>query len=208
MTHAVVAKYVLKVARLISAVVAFGATLLGIVFVLWPWLKPEGPPETRGAILNEFTLEPKVTFGQYLDRIELSRAPYKPYQLVRRGVLVEFNVVITGYDGKRLPIRWQLIDEDSGEQLDESRDLLIVPGALTDQNSWPVWVPRPTGREPHLFVKVTLYDPNGVPIARGRTHLFANAELTRSLFMPGSSRAQSRGEASTPAARSTSPGLS
>lgn len=162
--------------RLISAVVVFGATFLGIVFLLWPWLKPEGPPETRGAMLNNFTLDRKVTFGQYLDRIELSRAPYKPDQLGRPGVLVEFNVVITGYKGKRLPLRWQLIDEESGEQLHGSRDLLIVPGSSTDQNAWPVWVPRPKGRERHLFVKVTLYDPNGVPVARGRTQLFANPE--------------------------------
>lgn len=164
-------------ARSISAVVAFAATLLGIVFVLWPRLQPEGPPETRRATLDNFMLDRNVTFGQSLDRGDLSRAPYEHDQLVRPGVLVRFDVIITGYRGKRLPLHWQLIDEDSGEKLADSRDLSIKPGASTDQNTLPIWVPRPKGRERSLVVEVTLYDPRGVPIARGRTQRFANPEV-------------------------------
>jgi hypothetical protein len=45
--------------------------------------------------LEKPTLDRMVTFGQYLDRIELSRAPFERSRLARRGALVEFDFVIT-----------------------------------------------------------------------------------------------------------------
>jgi hypothetical protein len=165
-----------NVARSISAVVAFVGMLLGVVFVLWPSLTPEGPPATKRAALEKLTLDPNVTFGQYLDRIEQSRAPYEPEQLVRRGALVEFKFTITGYRDKRLPLRWQLIDAKSGDQLDQSHDIIIVPTATTDEGTWDVWIPHPKRRSRRLFIELQLYDRAigvPVPIGRLRTPVFA-----------------------------------
>jgi hypothetical protein len=165
-------------ARSIAAVVAFVGMLLGIVFVLWPSLKPEGRPEKRSATLTKLTLDPMVTFGQYLDRIEQSRAPYEPDQLALRGALIEFRFSITGYRDKRLPLRWQLIDAESGDQIDHSRDIIIVPTATTDEGTWDVWVPHPKHRRRRLFVEIQLYDRlsgGPVPIGRLRTRVFASA---------------------------------
>lgn len=161
--------------RSIAAAVAFVGTLLGVVFVLWPSLKPESPSQTESVTLEKPTLDRKVTFGQYLDRIELSRAPYERDKLARRGVLVEFDFVITGYRDKELPVRWQLIDAESGDQLDQSRDVALIPEVTNQQGTWHVWVPTPRGRSRRLFVQIQLYDrPGGVPLGRLRTRSFAS----------------------------------
>jgi hypothetical protein len=159
-----------------SALVAFIGTGLGIVLVLWPSLTPEGRPATQSATLEKLTLDRKVTFGQYLDRIKLSRTPFKANQLARRGALLKFDFIITGYRDKRLQLRWQLIDADSGEQLDQSSDILITARATTDRGTWDVWVPNPKRRYRRLFVELAFYDdrPNGVPLGRLRTPLFAS----------------------------------
>jgi hypothetical protein len=124
--------------RSISAVVAFVGMLLGIIFVLWPSLTPHGPPATKSATLQKLTLDRNVTFGQYLDRIEHSQTPFEPNTLARRGALVEFEFIITGYRAKRLPLRWQLIDAETGDQIDCSRDILIAPSATTERGTWNV----------------------------------------------------------------------
>jgi hypothetical protein len=163
-------------ARAISAVVAFIGMLLGVIFVLWPSLIPPSPPATKSATLQELTLDQNVTFGQYLDRIEQSRAPYEPNTLARRGALVEFEFVITGYRDKRLALRWQLINAETRDQIDRSRDILIAPSATTERGTWNVWVPNPKRRSRRLYVQLQLYDDRagGSPIARLRTPRFTS----------------------------------
>jgi hypothetical protein len=164
--------------RSISAVVAFVGMLLGIIFVLWPSLTPHGPPATKSATLQKLTLDRNVTFGQYLDRIEHSQTPFEPNTLARRGALVEFEFIITGYRDKRLPLRWQLIDAETGDQIDRSRDILIAPSATTERGTWNVWVPNPKRRSRRLFVQLQLYDERagGRPIGRLRTPLFTSTQ--------------------------------
>jgi hypothetical protein len=165
---------VLGGARSLSAAVAFVGALVGLIFVLWPSLKPQGPPVTKSVTLKNPTLS-KATFGRYLDRIARSRAPYEPDKLARHGRLVEFDLVITGYQDKALPLRWQLIDADIGDQIDQAHDILIVPTATTDTGTWHVWVPNPNRRSRHLFVQLELYERLGsAPLGRLRTPLFAN----------------------------------
>jgi hypothetical protein len=163
-------------ARSVATIVAFVGTLLGVVFLLWPSLKPEGPTQTESVTLDRPTLDRNVTFGQYLDRIEESRAPYRPDTLARRGVLVEFDFVITGYRDKQLPIRWQLIDAQSGDQLDQSRDISLVPRVTNEHGTWHVWAATPKHRARRLFVQIQLYDRRGgVPLGRLRTRVFASS---------------------------------
>jgi hypothetical protein len=165
-----------RIARWTAAVVGFAATLTGLIFALWPALKPEGPPAVRSAKLSNLAVDRNITFGQYLDRIEQSRRPYGRAELAERGVLVQFDFAIQGYKGKRLPLRWQLIDARSGEQLDQSRDLLITPLASSDSGSWPVWVKTPRGRSRRLYVQLQLYNDRGsVPLSRLRTETFSGS---------------------------------
>jgi hypothetical protein len=150
------------------------AILLGGLLVLWPAVKPQGAPPKKAAALSKPTLDRNITFGQYLDRKELARGSYQAAQLGRRGAYVTFDFRIEGYKGKRLPLRWQLIDDRTADQLAQSRDVALIPDAENDQGTWDVWVPVPRGEDRRFFIQVQLYNDRGtVPIARLRTATFA-----------------------------------
>jgi len=121
--------------------IGLAVAVVGGLLALWPSIKPQGVPATKAARLTHLSLDRDITFGQYLDRKELSRKPYTASVLGRRGAYVAFDFRVEGYRGKRLPLRWQLIDARTGDQLDQSRDVSITPDATTDQGSWDVWVP-------------------------------------------------------------------
>lgn len=162
-----------RVARWTTGIIGFVGALLGVVFVLFPALQPEPPAATKGAELSDPARE-ELSWGQYLDRKDLDRAPYDAPALRRRGIFVEFDFAIEGYKGKSLPLRWQLIDARQGDQLAKSRDEFIVPEASTDKGSWAVWVPVPRRRAQELYVQLQLYEDRGeVPIGRLRTPPFA-----------------------------------
>jgi hypothetical protein len=172
-------------ARLIGIGLAI-AVVAGLV-ALWPSIrpqdppskparlsstKPQDPPATKAARLSKLTLDRDITFGQYLDRKQISRKPYRAAVLARRGAYVAFDFRVEGYKGKRLPLRWQLMDARTSDQLDQSRDIAIKPDATTDQGTWDVWVPLPRG-DRRFYVEVQLYDDKGlVPIGRLRTKRF------------------------------------
>jgi hypothetical protein len=157
-------------ARVVGIAVAIA--VVGALVALWPSIKPQDAPATKAARLSHLALDRDITFGQYLDRKALSRKPYQPRTLARRGAYVAFDFRITGYSGKRLPLRWQLVDARTGDQLAQSRDIGITPAATTDQGSWDVWVPLPRGHR-RFYVQIQLYDDAGlVPIGRLRTERF------------------------------------
>jgi len=152
------------------------ALLIVGAFVLWSSLKPHGEgAAVRAAALRNPTVD-RVTFGQYLTRSHLSRDPYTTGALARRGALVTFDFRIEGYKGKRLPLRWQLIDTRTGGQPEEGSGVGIIPKADVDQASWNFWVPVPGARDRRYFVQIQLYDDREtVPIGHVRTGTFGSA---------------------------------
>jgi TIR domain-containing protein len=153
------------------------AAVLAVGLLLWFVLQLRGgeAPSTRQASLAHPTLE-HLDFAQYLDRKAIDRDSYQPAVLRRPGAFVTFDFRIEGYKGKRLPLRWQLIDARNGNQIKQSRAVSITPDANTDSGSWDVWTPVPTGADRRFFVQVQLYNDRGVvPIARLRTETFAPA---------------------------------
>jgi hypothetical protein len=162
-------------ARAVAGAVGFVGALLGVVFVLWPSLKPDAPPVDKGADLARAQVEPGLTFGQYLDRIGQTRRSYEPAQLRRRGAYVEFDYVIRGYKDKRLPLHWQLIDAGTGAQLSQSADLRVRPDVDRDKGAWNVWVALPP-KVRRMYVQIQLFnDVGGFPIGRVRTPVFERA---------------------------------
>jgi hypothetical protein len=156
-----------------GAVVTFAATMTGLIFGLWPTLRPVEPPATKGAALTNVTVD-RVSFGQYLDRGAYSRSPFRRAQLQRRGALVGFDFNIKGYLHKHLPLRWQLLDARTGDQVAQSPDLFTTPRADEDQNSLLIWVPVPRARGRRFFVEIQLLDDRGAyPLGRIRTHRFS-----------------------------------
>lgn len=162
-----------RIAKAISAAVAFATTVTGLIFGLWPALRPEVPPATKGATLSNTTVD-HITFGQYLDRAAKSRSGYRRAQLDRLGVLVSFDVDIKGYRNKRLPLQWQLIDARTGDQIARWPDHFLTPEATEDQGRWPIWVAVPRGHARRFFVEVQLLDDRGlVPLGHIRSHRFS-----------------------------------
>jgi hypothetical protein len=159
------------VARALVGTVGFAATVVGLVFVLWPSLKPDPPPAEQGATLSNAQVEPRMTFGEYLDRIGQSRRPYASDVLGERGAFVEFDFAVRGYKNKHLPLGWQLVDAHSGAQLDQSRALRVTPRADRDSGAWNVWIPlRRSARR--MYAQIALYNASGVPIGRVRSPVF------------------------------------
>jgi hypothetical protein len=163
----------LQIAKAIGAVATFAATVTGLLFGLWPALKPTDPPATKGAALSNATVD-RVRFGQYLDRDGRSRSPYGSALLERRGALVGFDLNVKGYLNKRLPLRLQLLDARTGDQVNQARDFSFIPRATDDHNSLSFWMPVPSGRDRRFYVEVQLLDNRGaIPLGRIRTNRFS-----------------------------------
>lgn len=160
------------VVRAIVGAVGFVATVIGLVFVLWPSLKPAPPPADQGATLSNAQVEPGMTFGAYLDRIEQSRRPFDRATLAERGAFVEFDFAVRGFKDKHLPLGWQLLDARDGVQLAQDRALRVTPRADHDSGVWNVWIPlRRHARR--MYAQIALYNLSGVPIGRVRSPVFS-----------------------------------
>jgi hypothetical protein len=82
---------------------------------------------------------------------------------------VQFHFVVTGYEGKPLPLKWELFDARSGDQVGESRAITVKAQSNRDEGDWHAWVPLPQ-RRGRFFVLVQILDPEGVvPLAQLQT---------------------------------------
>ena len=135
------------------------AAILGVVFLLWPNIKPGPDPAEGSADFTKPTLERPVTFGQYLDRVDLTRDPYSQADLAREGVLAGFGLTIKGYKGKDLPLRWFVLDTGTHEIVDQqNKKLLLHPDRDTARLTRSVWIAKPQGGGPFKIV-FELYPP-------------------------------------------------
>jgi hypothetical protein len=151
----------LRAGRAVAAVVSFTATVVGLVFVLIPSLKPEGPAAEKDARLSVISFEDNRTFGQYLDVIDHKGSEYGPAYRRRRGTIVIVGYSIHGYKSKALPLRWRLVDADSGDQVGATKDRFIKAEANVDRGSWPLWVQIPRGRTRRFYIDVQIYNDRG-----------------------------------------------
>lgn len=160
--------------KLVGTVVTVVSGIVGLVFLLLPQLKPEGPPQNQQANLSKPRVEPNISRAQYLRRTDDELAGFTKKELAVRGAFIELRVEIVGYKGKLLVLKWELIDASNGNQLhDERSDGFIAPaneGAVTQR----LFVPLPR-RPGTFFVRIELlregkYGP--IPLASTRTERF------------------------------------
>jgi hypothetical protein len=152
----------LRLAKAITALVAFIGGLLAIIFLLWPSLKPEAPSPTRHVALSGLKLERPVTFGAYLERVHQPPGGLEDAVLNERGALASFDFVIEGYKDRPLPLTWQLIEARGGTVLDENRDIRLKSEVTKDSGTWRLWVPLPKRGRRAVFILVQLFEPRGV----------------------------------------------
>ncbi|MBA2332642.1 MAG: hypothetical protein H0V94_07640 [Actinobacteria bacterium] len=142
----------------ISAIVGLIAGVLGLVFIAFPALRPEAPPDSGSIEVSDVRVRQPVSFGRYLKRLKLSPATLSEEYLARRGVMIEFQTQIEGFKGKQLPLRWELNDAATNDPVDEDEAVTIVPSTNNEGRTWFVWAPAPetTGK---YYVTVTIYQP-------------------------------------------------
>src|SRR6185312_8340052 len=99
----------------IGAIVGVVGGIVGLVFLFKPGWKPQAPPDVGKAEVTDIRAREPVTFARYLQRLKLPQGSLSPAQLRRRGALVEFDVQLTGFAGKQLPLRWELVDAKTND---------------------------------------------------------------------------------------------
>jgi hypothetical protein len=133
-----------------SALLALAGTIIGIVsgivglvFLFKPDLQPSGEAAKEAATLSQLRMKPNASFREYLARVDLPASAYEERHLDRRGALLRFRVSITGFEGDRLILKWELFEAASGEQISESKATTITPTTETNEANWHFWVPLP-----------------------------------------------------------------
>jgi hypothetical protein len=159
----------------LGGVVTLVSGVLGLVFVLLPQLKPSPPPAHQAVHLSQTSFDRHVTFEQYLERQALPAGDLDADTLHQRGALLTVHYDIIGYKGKRLPLRWQVLDLRRGDQVGEEQAITITGTADQDEGDWLVWVPEPT-RHGRYAIDVWLMPPErGGPLKTLRGPAFAAA---------------------------------
>lgn len=151
------------------------AAIVGLVFVFLPDLRPDPTPDEGSATFSKPTVEQPVTFGQYLDRVEIPRDTFTEKELQRPGVLVGVQVTIKGYRNEALPLRWYLLD--GPEIVDQQSKKHALTADRNDAPAaWSFWVALPPGAGP-FRIALEIYPPNPkpgvIPLDEKKTELFA-----------------------------------
>jgi hypothetical protein len=144
------------------------SAVVGLVFLLFPRLKPAEPPDKRGVALSDV----QVSFRASGDE----------------AVWIFFKAQVDGYAGARLPVFWTLSDADTGEEVD-SWPLSAPPlGAPTARHPGPILTPalsseliegevhipgRPRVDQRAWKVELEVVDAAGNRLARAETERFS-----------------------------------
>jgi hypothetical protein len=168
---------------LAGTIIGLVSGVAGLVFLFEPDLKPSGEAAKQGATLSQLRTKPNASFREYLARADLPTTGYTDDQLARRGALLRFRVQITGFEGERLILKWELFDAATGDQINESKATTITPTTETNEANWPFWVPLPK-REGKFYAVVELKQQK-------KDHLLALDTLETDPF-PGLSESSAR----------------
>jgi hypothetical protein len=149
--------------KAIGGVAGAVATIAALVFLFVPDWRPDPTPAEGSAELSKPNVELPVTFGQYLDRVEIPRVGYGEEQLQEPGVLVGAQVAIKGYRGEALPLRWYVLDESTHDIVDQqSKKHSLTADREEAPVAWPFWVALPPEGGPFTVV-LQIYPPSAKP---------------------------------------------
>ena len=133
---------------------------VGLAVKLWP-----EPEPVLKADIPKVRVESGLTFRQYLDRIDQDPGNLSDDVLKQRGALIQFRIEATGYNGKHLRLRWEVVDLGTHDRVVKSDAITVTPGADTDTlNTDPAFAPFPKGGGP-FNVHGELFAPDGVSLA-------------------------------------------
>jgi hypothetical protein len=158
----------------VTALVALVAATVGLVFNLWPGLKPD-PEVQLHATIKPVGLEPNVLYTNFLERMGRNSA----HAANVSGNVVYVQLETEGLKGYESHLRWYLYKLPTGRRLKRERqpndNVQLVSGTTSDRYVIPVWVqaPRDTGT---YFVRFEL-EARGVLLAIANSHSFPNCTV-------------------------------
>jgi hypothetical protein len=140
---------------LAGTIVGLVSGIVGLVFLFKPDLQPSGEADEQAATLSRLSVKEDASFREYLARVDLPPTGYTETHLARRGALLRFRVRVSGFEGERLVLKWELFDAASGEQVNESKATTLRATRGTNEANWHFWVPLPR-REGSFYAIVEL----------------------------------------------------
>jgi hypothetical protein len=163
-----------------GVIVGLISGVVGLLFLLFPGLRPEAPGAGRdeSASMSGLSLVAPATKGQYLDYSDQKKDGFTKEQLDQRGAVASFKLTVMGYKGKELTLQRQLIDAGSGDVIGETRDFTFQPGdALKDRPFWD-WVPLRPGPGIYVMVFKLFADRDPLAVDCKQTEAFGFAGRT------------------------------
>jgi hypothetical protein len=158
-----------------GVVVGLVSGVIGLVFLLFPQLRPERkePPADQSASVSGMVVNPHTTRGQFLDYLGRSKRGLTEEQLAVVGSSAFARVQIAGYRGRTLTLERQLIDTQTGNLVGQARDFLVTPPAEKVTHRWGDWAPLPSRRGSFIFVIKLLDDKQHAEVACGQSEPFS-----------------------------------
>lgn len=168
----------------IGAFVAVVSGIVTLVFIFKPDWRPLQSADVGKLTIMENSIRVRpASLARFYSRVHLRPQSETAAFLRQRGMLIEFSFEATGFRGKTLPIRRELIDAETNDVVPE-RDtnpaysdvsIGITPATNNDARKWFVWSPVPKTRK-RYYVTVSVYQPRkgdvDVPLADFDTPTF------------------------------------
>ena len=150
----------------------------GLIFLVRPELQPKAstpkpPPGKVAAQLKQLVVRPGVSRAQYFALTDQQSTGFTQPQLQKDGVFLRFRVTIRGFEGLSLPLRCELFDANTGEEVTQGTPYTITPPQSTIERDWHCWAPLPD-RPGRFFVVIKLLARDeDAPLATLETREFA-----------------------------------
>ena len=126
----------------VSLVLGVVGALVGLLFTLFPDLRPLGRPEKTTAALADLSVEPGLTFRQYLQRVDQDPGGLDAATLARRGAFLEFDIVTTGLREDPLALKVELVDS-TGDEVGQEQSTTVKPKSNEDSIAWHAFLRYP-----------------------------------------------------------------
>jgi hypothetical protein len=174
----------MRIAKQGSVIVGLVSAAVGLVFVLFPGVRPgqDAPTADQSASVGGMVVNPHTTRGQFLDYSDQSKLGFTREQLAVVGASAFARVQVVGYRGKTLTFERQIVDATTGDVVGQARDFKVTPTAVKVTHRWWDWTPLRPGTGSYVMV-IKVLDERGISaIACGQSELFSG------LAGPGSAK--------------------
>ena len=158
---------------IVATAVGIPLTLATLYYTVFPRGQP--CPGTRSGTLDSPTVDPGVSYRQFLQITAQSTGGADKATLDRVGTVIDVPFTADGYKGKELPLRWTTLSEGGAPLSEPGQNdqlaLHILPEDCSDRGRrklWAAW-PRDAGR---YLVEVTLLDDDDELLDTRRTPPF------------------------------------